>query len=89
MIGCSRTSSCILAWVNSMSTLFSKEATELERGLPVKNDIFPFEPMGRKMREWIYIIHDKSDDYLKDIHIFEESIEFVSSIAGLNLKKGN
>ena len=54
-----------------------------------KEGIEPFTPMGRKMREWIYIIRNKSEDYLKDRDIFEESIEFVASIAGLNLKKVN
>ena len=52
-----------------------------------KEGIIPFEPMGRKMREWILIIREKSEDYQKDYDIFEESIEFVSSIAGLNLRK--
>ena len=54
-----------------------------------KDGIEPFTPMNRKMREWILIIHEKSEDYLKDRDIFEESIEFVASITGLNLKKGN
>lgn len=49
--------------------------------------IKPFEPMGRKMKEWILIIREKSEDYLNDRPIFEESIEFISTIAGLNLKK--
>ena len=46
--------------------------------------IVPFEPMGRKMKEWILIIREKSEDYLNDRFIFEESIEFVSSTVGLN-----
>jgi hypothetical protein len=52
-----------------------------------KDGIEPFVPMGRKMREWIYIIRHKSEDYLKDRDIFEESIEFVASLTNLNLKK--
>jgi len=44
-------------------------------------EIVPFEPMGRKMREWILINRKNSKDYLKDQHIFEKSIEFVASIA--------
>jgi len=51
-----------------------------------RNDIVPFQPMGRKMREWILIIRMNSEDYLKDQDIFEESIKFVSSIAGINFK---
>ena len=54
-----------------------------------KDGIIPFEPMGRKMREWILIVREKSKDYINDKNIFEESIEFVSSLAGLNLKKDN
>jgi hypothetical protein len=45
-----------------------------------KKGFFPFEPMGRKMREWIYIIRENPKDYLKERDIFEESIEFVLSI---------
>lgn len=52
-----------------------------------RKEIVPFQPMGRKMREWILIIREKSEDYLKDQDIFEASIEYVSSIAGINLKK--
>ncbi len=51
-----------------------------------RNEILPFQPMGRKMREWILIIRTNSEDYLKDQDIFEESIKFVSSIAGINFK---
>jgi hypothetical protein len=52
-----------------------------------KEGIVPFEPMGRKMREWVLINRNKSEEYVKDQDIFDASIEFVSSIAGLNLKK--
>ena len=52
-----------------------------------KDGIIPFEPMGRKMREWVLIVRKNSKDYLKDQDIFESSIEFVSSLAGVNLKK--
>jgi hypothetical protein len=54
-----------------------------------KDGFVPFEPMGRKMREWILINRNKSEEYIKDQDIFNASIEFVSSIAGLNLKKKN
>ncbi|MGZ7043429.1 MAG: MmcQ/YjbR family DNA-binding protein [Methanobacterium sp.] len=44
--------------------------------------IIPFQPLGRrKMREWIQINREKSEDYLKDEKIFEISIEFVSALA--------
>ena len=39
------------------------------------------------MREWILIVRKNSKDYINDRYIFEESIEFVSSLVGLNLKK--
>lgn len=52
-----------------------------------RGNIKPFEPMGRKMKEWILIVREKSEDYLNDRLIFDESIEFVSTILGLNLKK--
>jgi len=44
--------------------------------------------MGRrKMREWIQINRNNSEDYLKDQDIFDASVGFVSSIAKINLKK--
>jgi len=52
-----------------------------------KDGIVPFEPMGRKMREWVLIIREKSEDYLNDKSIFEASIEFVASLANIKLKK--
>jgi len=47
--------------------------------------IIPFQPMGRKMREWVQINRIKSEDYLKDKDIFEESIEYVASLANIKL----
>ena len=52
-----------------------------------REEIVPFQPMGRKMREWVQINRDKSEDYLKDLDIFEASIEFVASLANIELKK--
>jgi hypothetical protein len=52
-----------------------------------RDGIIPFEPMGRKMREWVLIVRKNSKDYLKDQNIFEASIEYVSALAGINLKK--
>jgi len=52
-----------------------------------KEGIIHFKPMGRKMREWVLIVRKNSEDYLGDKDIFEESAEFVSKIAGLDLKK--
>jgi hypothetical protein len=52
-----------------------------------RKGIVPFQPMGRKMREWVQINRNKSEDYLKDQEIFDASIEFVSSLANIELKK--
>jgi len=44
-----------------------------------KEGIIHFQPMGKaKMKEWIQINREKSEDYLKDKVIFEKSIKFVS-----------
>jgi hypothetical protein len=43
-----------------------------------KKGIIHFQPLGRaKMREWIQINREKSEDYLKDQEIFDISIKFV------------
>ena len=43
--------------------------------------IIHFQPLGRpKMREWIQINREKSDDYLNDQEIFDTSIKFVSAL---------
>jgi len=52
-----------------------------------KEGFAPFQPMGRKMREWVLIVHKNSDDYLKDKAIFQESINYVASLTNTQLKK--
>ena len=52
-----------------------------------KEGIVPFELMGNKMREWVQINREKSEDYLKDKEIFNESIKYVASIVGIKLEK--
>ena len=52
-----------------------------------KEGIEPFRPMGRKMREWILITREKSEEYLNDQEIFEKSIEYVASLANIDFKK--
>ena len=59
----------------------------LKNELLEKEEIVPFEPMGKKMREWILINRNKSEDYLHDQDIFESSIEFVASLAEIKYKK--
>ena len=46
-----------------------------------KDGITHFVPLGRKkMREWIQIDRDRSEEYMKDEPIFQTSVEYVSSI---------
>ena len=40
----------------------------------------PFQPMGRTMKEWIMITHKNSSDYLEDKAVFQEAIEYVTSL---------
>jgi hypothetical protein len=52
------------------------------RELIGQEGIIHFQPLGRKkMREWIQINREKSEDYLDDKEIFDISIEFVSALA--------
>lgn len=55
-----------------------KELLEIE-------GITPFVPMGRKMKEWVLIVRENSQEYTKYKDIFEESAKYVSKIAGLDL----
>ena len=64
-----------------------KVPESLANELLKREEIVHFQPMGRKMREWIQINRNNSEDYLKDKDIFDASVEFVSSIAKTNLKK--
>ena len=53
-----------------------------------KEGIIYFKPMGRaKMREWIQINREKSEDYRNDQEIFDISIRFVSMLANKKQKK--
>ena len=64
-----------------------KVPEEKVKELLEKEYIFHFEPMGRKMREWVFIVRENPNDYTKDIDLFETSLEYVSSIAGINWEK--
>jgi hypothetical protein len=47
-----------------------------------KKGIINFQPLGRaKMREWIQINREISEDYLKEQEIFDISIKYVSTLA--------
>jgi hypothetical protein len=64
-----------------------KVPESLVKELLRRESIIPFQPMGRKMREWILIIRDKSEEYLNDREIFEKSIEYVASLANIDMTK--
>ena len=64
-----------------------KVPESLKNKLLKREDVVPFEPMGKKMREWIQINRIKSEDYLKDREIFDMSIEFVASLTNIKLEK--
>jgi len=52
-------------------------------------NVIPFQPLGRpKMREWIQINLDNSDDYRGYLKLFEESIKFVLRLHGKQDKPG-
>lgn len=49
-----------------------------------------FQPLGRKkMREWIQINREKSEDYLKDEDIMIASFRYVASLAKATLEKSS
>jgi len=63
-----------------------EEGVGLKLPLEVANEligmegIIPFIPMGRRrMKQWIQINREHPDDYLKDVEIFEMSINFVAT----------
>ena len=44
-------------------------------------NVVPFQPLGRRrMREWIQIDLECSDDYRRYAKVFEQSIEYVDSL---------
>lgn len=58
-----------------------KVPEELANQLVNREGVTCFRPLGRrKMRRWIYINRERSEDYLKDQFIFESSVRFVSSL---------
>jgi len=54
---------------------------DVAAGLLTNAQAVPFQPMGRpKMREWVRIDHQSSEDYRHDEAVFLRSIEFVGSL---------
>jgi hypothetical protein len=67
-----------------------KVPEEMANELLKREDIVHFQPLGRKkMREWIQINKSKSEEYLTEKKIFDESIKFVAKLAWIHLTKEN
>ena len=59
-----------------------KVPEDFAAGLLKRPYIVPFQPMGKpKMKEWIQINRQRSEDYRNDLEIFQLSVEFVSNLA--------
>ena len=44
-------------------------------------NVVPFQPLGRRrMREWVQINLERSDDYRRYAEVFEQSIEYVDAL---------
>jgi hypothetical protein len=55
------------------------EATA-QRLLESDQNVIPFQPLGRpRMREWVQINLDRSDEYREYLPVFEESIYYLLS----------
>ncbi len=48
-----------------------------------KENYTPFQPRGRRMKEWILITHENSEEYLNDKPIFKESITYTKLLTNL------
>lgn len=56
----------------------------VERLLMEDPHTIPFQPLGRpRMREWVQINLDHLDDYQQYLAVFEESIQFVLKLQGI------
>ena len=53
-----------------------------------RNEVDYFQPLGRKkMKQWIQINRKNSEDFIEDKDIFDISVEFVASLAGIKLQR--
>lgn len=58
-----------------------------KRLLESNPNIIPFQPMGRRrMREWIQVNLENSEDYRDYLALFYESIQYVLSLQGKSMK---
>jgi predicted DNA-binding protein (MmcQ/YjbR family) len=70
---------CICLYEQGVGLKISEKiATKLIETDP---NVVPFQPLGRpKMREWIQINLEHSEDYRQYLSVFEESIQFVLAL---------
>jgi hypothetical protein len=67
---------CICLVENAVGVKISHESAV--RLLAADTNVTPFQPLGRpKMREWIQINLERSEDYRQYEAVFSESIQFV------------
>ena len=59
-----------------------KVPEDVAAGLLERPHIAPFQPLGKpKMKEWIQINRQQSEDYRNDLEILQLSMEFVGNLA--------
>jgi predicted DNA-binding protein (MmcQ/YjbR family) len=67
---------CICLYEQGVGLKLQQETAS--RLLESDKNVIPFQPLGRpKMREWIQINLDRSQDYQQYRSVFEESIQYV------------
>jgi hypothetical protein len=58
-----------------------KVPEDVTAGFLERPHIAPFQPLGKpKMKEWIQINRQRSEDYRNDLEIFQLSVEFVGNL---------
>lgn len=58
-----------------------KVSEQSAKKLLERNDIIPFQPMGRrKMKEWVQLRKIGSEEYLEEKELFREAVQFVGAL---------
>jgi TfoX N-terminal domain len=58
-----------------------KVPEDFAAGFLERPHIVPFQPLGKpKMKEWVQINRQRSEDYRNDLEIFQLSVEFVGNL---------
>jgi len=74
---------CVCLYENGVG--LKLPATSADRLLNEDPNVVPFQPLGRpRMREWVQIDLDFSEEYHAYMETFEESIRYVFSQQGLD-----